>query len=263
MFPSRFRLVAFLAFAISMTAYGTQDNPSWAPGLKPSPEVSTPLTPDAALKTFYMPPGYRIELVASEPLIQDPIVIDFDADGRLWAVEMPAFHYPDVRSAGQLDAICRIVVLEDANDDGKMDKRTVFMDGLVLPRALKVLPTAAYRRATKSLDSARHEWRSQGRYEGARDKHLRQTRTQIEHNANSLLWAMDNWMYTAGTRRLSPIEERQVRVAPTLPRGQWGVTQDDAGRIYRNTNSSALFVDFVPMRYFLRNPHLAAHPRYV
>jgi hypothetical protein len=45
-------------------------------------------------------------------------------------------------------------------------------------------------------------------------------------------------------------------VQPTLQRGEWGVTQDDAGRIYRNTNESALHVDLVPTSYYARNPNL-------
>ena len=85
-----------------------------------------------------MAPGYRLELVASEPLIQDPVAIDWDVQGRLWAVEMPGY-MRDVAGGNEHDPIGRIVVLEDTNDDGKMDKRTVFADGLVLARALKVL----------------------------------------------------------------------------------------------------------------------------
>ena len=42
---------------------------------------------------------------------------------------------------------------------------------------------------------------------------------------------------------------------PALSRGQWQVSQDDAGRIYRNVNDSPLFVDYTPSRYFLRNPN--------
>ena len=85
-----------------------------------------------------MPPGYRVELVASEPLIQEPVAIDWDLEGRLWAVEMPGF-MTDVTASGEHDPIGRVVVLEDTNRDGRMDKRTVFADGLVLARAVKVL----------------------------------------------------------------------------------------------------------------------------
>ena len=83
----------------------------------------TMLPPADEMKTFFMAPGYHVELVASEPLIQDPILIDWDVAGRLWAIEMPAY-MRDIQSTNELDPICRIVVLEDTDKDGKMDKRT-------------------------------------------------------------------------------------------------------------------------------------------
>src|SRR5439155_3333048 len=98
------------------------------------------LSPEEEMKTFFMPPGYHVELVASEPLVIDPILIDFDADGRMWAIELPGY-MPEINPSDAVERqpTGRIVVLEDTDNDGKMDKRTVFKDGLILPRALKVL----------------------------------------------------------------------------------------------------------------------------
>src|SRR5688500_17463530 len=90
------------------------------------------------MKTFFMTPGYRVELVASEPMVEEPILIDWDADGRLWVIEERAY-MQDLTATNERAPIGRVSVLEDTNDDGRMDKKTVFMDGLVLPRALKVL----------------------------------------------------------------------------------------------------------------------------
>ena len=91
------------------------------------------------MKTFFLPPGYRVELVASEPMIQDPVLIDWDPRrppvGRS---RCPATCRTSPATT-EREPIGRISVLEDTNDDGQMDKRTVFLDGLVLPRALKVL----------------------------------------------------------------------------------------------------------------------------
>src|SRR5579862_8177247 len=66
----------------------------WRPA-KPEMPKSIALSPQDELKTFSLPPGFHAELVASEPLIDSPILIDFDSDGRMWVVEMPTF-LPDL-----------------------------------------------------------------------------------------------------------------------------------------------------------------------
>src|SRR3954469_15824306 len=65
--------------------------PAWPPPVQQVRPEPAPLAPAEALKTFTLPPGYRLELVASEPLVQDPVVMDWDAAGRIWVVEMPGF----------------------------------------------------------------------------------------------------------------------------------------------------------------------------
>ena len=90
------------------------------------------------MKTFFLPPGYHVELVASEPMVEDPILIDWDSRGRMWVIELLGY-MPDLKATDERKPSGRVSVLEDTNGDGKMDKKTVFLDGLVLPRALKVL----------------------------------------------------------------------------------------------------------------------------
>ena len=79
----------------------------------------------------------------------------------------------------------------------------------------------------------------------------------IEHNANSLFWGIDNTIYTSEHDWHLRLKDGKFETVPTLSRGQWGATQDDAGRIYRNVNDAPLFVDFIAARYYLRNPNLA------
>jgi hypothetical protein len=62
------------------------------------------------MKTFHLPAGYHVELVASEPMIHDPVVIDWDADGRLWAVEMPRY-MTDIQASRELDPVGRVLCL--------------------------------------------------------------------------------------------------------------------------------------------------------
>lgn len=250
------RLILFLCAVTVAAGYGAQLNRAWPPGLQQVPEVSLPLSPEEALKTFYMPPGYRVELVASEPMVEEPVMIDWDADGRMWVVEMPGY-MPDIQATRERAAIGKIVVLEDTNNDGRMDKRTVFQDGLVLARWLRVLDRGVLVAEPPNLwlfQDTNGDLRAD-RKELVTNLYGRRE-ANVEHNANSLLWALDNWMYTSEVDIYLRLKNGKFEVQRTLSRGQWGITQDDAGRIYRNTNESALHVDLVPARYFMRHPNL-------
>ena len=179
---ARLRVTAVLAAVVTTMATGhgyqsPQTSLPWPPGVQRVPADSPALSPAEALKTFSMPPGYHLELVASEPLIQDPIAIDWDGDGRLWAVEMPGF-VPDLAAPEpNMDPIGRVVVLEDTDNDGVMDKRTVFADGLVLARSHEGPRSwSARRRAAERLADARHERRSAHGHEGPRDRRIRPAR---------------------------------------------------------------------------------------
>src|SRR5215207_7141365 len=109
----------------------------WPPARKQMAK-SIPLSPEEEMRTFSMPPGFRVELVAAEPMVESPILIDFDADGRLWVIEMLTF-LPDTSGRDSTEPLNRVSVLEDIDGDGRMDKKTVFADKLKQARALKVL----------------------------------------------------------------------------------------------------------------------------
>jgi len=249
----------FVAGALA-TGFGYQSSPPnrpWPPGVQSVSAESPALSPEESLKTFYMPPGYRLEVVAAEPLIQDPVALDWDVDGRLWAVEMPGW-MPDITATGERAPIGRVVVLEDENGDGRMDKRTVFADGLVLARSLKVLdrgvlvgePPNVWLMQDTDGDLRMNSKELVTREYGHRD-------IDPENNANGFHWSLDNRMYTAGQSDIQlRLKEGAFEVQRTLRRGEWGVTHDDAGRIYRNTNESALHVDLVQTAYYARNPNL-------
>jgi putative membrane-bound dehydrogenase-like protein len=88
------------------------------------------IPPEAALTTFRAAPGFRVELVAAEPLVESPVAGAFDEFGRLYVVEMRDF--PAQRAA----RLGRVRLLEDTNDDGRFDKATVFADNLPWPSAI-------------------------------------------------------------------------------------------------------------------------------
>jgi mono/diheme cytochrome c family protein/glucose/arabinose dehydrogenase len=252
----RIRVIVLFVMAAVAIGYAAQTTKGWPPGVQQVSEDSPPLSPVEAMKRFYLAPGYRVELVAAEPLVQDPVMIDWDGEGRMWVVEMPGY-MRDANAKGEREPIGNIVVLEDTNNDGRMDKRTVFQDGFVLVRWLKVLERGVlaaeppnlwlFQDTNGDLRADRKELVTDqfGRREG-----------NVEHNANGLLWALDNNMYTSEVDIDLRFKNGKFDVRKTLSRGQWGITQDDGGRIFRNTNESALHFDMVPAHYFVRHPDL-------
>lgn len=217
----------------------------------PSPALKV----EDALKTLRVAPGFRVEIVASDPLLFDPVAMTIGPDGRMWVVEMRAY-MPNVEGAGEDAPIGTIAVLEDTNKDGRMDKRTEFAGGLVLPRALALVADGLLVAEPPNLWFMR-DTNGDGK---ADDKQLVANDygnpSNPEHSANGLLWGLDNWIYNANhTTRFRYVQGKWQR-EPTIFRGQWGITQDDFGQLYHNNNSVALYTDVMPAEYLLRNRHL-------
>lgn len=221
--------------------------------IPPSPVLS----PQEEARTFKVAPGFRIELIAAEPLVRDPIVMQFGPDGRIWVVEMPGY-MRDVEGTGANDPIGRIVVLSDTDGDGRMDRRTVFLDGLVLARALCLVdggvlfaepPKLWFARDTDGDGVADSKVEVADDYGGTGN---------VEHLPNGLMWALDNWIYNANHNvRFRYAGGGKFTRESTIARGQWGITQDDTGRLYYNSNSDPLRVDLMPSGYYKRNGNLA------
>ncbi|MBX3423718.1 MAG: neutral/alkaline non-lysosomal ceramidase N-terminal domain-containing protein [Pirellulaceae bacterium] len=89
-----------------------------------------PLDPQTALQSIHVPDDYRVELVAAEPLVQDPVNIAFGWDGRVWVAQMS--DYPLGIEAGG-----SIRILEDSDDDGQLDRSTPFLQGLSYPTSVQ------------------------------------------------------------------------------------------------------------------------------
>src|SRR5262245_52264470 len=95
-----------------------------------SEEIPPARSPEEALRAFRLKPGMRVELVAAEPLVVDPVAIDFGGDGRLWVCEMR--DYP-TGIDGRWTPGGVIKVLEDQDGDGRYDRATNFLEGLPFP----------------------------------------------------------------------------------------------------------------------------------
>jgi len=234
-------------------------------------EASEPLSPAAALADFALLPGYRIELVAAEPQIVDPVAMAFDAQGRLWVVEMR--DYPFLAEGAKPSS--RIQILEDKNQDGVYETAGTFADGLLIPTGLQLWGSGAF--VTLAGEVA---YFSDDDHDGRADKHQTWYRGFATENeqlrANHPTLAADGWIYVAGGLRGGQIENlRRPGDAPVSingrdfafnPRtgacravsgnGQFGLTIDDFGRRFTCSNRNPLIEVMIEQRYLDLNPKL-------
>ena len=110
------------------------------------PNDSSQPNVDAELASFSVPEGFEISLFASDPMIANPININWDAQGRMWVATSTI--YPHLQPGQTPDD--RIIILEDLDKDGRADKHTVFADGLLIPHS--VLPGNGGAYVTQSTD---------------------------------------------------------------------------------------------------------------
>jgi glucose/arabinose dehydrogenase/mono/diheme cytochrome c family protein len=217
----------------------------------PAPALSA----EEALQRFRVAPGFRVEIVASDPLVLDPVAMTIGADGRIWVAEMRAY-MPNVEGKGEDAPIGTIAVLEDTDMDGRMDRRTEFAGGFVLPRALALIDDGVLVAEPPNLwflKDTNGDGKADVRTKVADDYG---NPSSPEHTANGLMWALDNWIYSANHTVRFRYDAGEWRREPTIFRGQWGITQDDYGRLFYNSNSDPLRMDVVPAEYLKRNPNL-------
>ncbi|MBK8501599.1 MAG: dehydrogenase [Saprospiraceae bacterium] len=217
-------------------------------------QVAPAHSPEKEAATFLLAEDLSIQLVASEPMISEPVFLTFDEYGRLWVVEMRGF-MPNIDGEGENDPIGRISILFDNDQDGQMDSSVVFIDSLILPRSLAIVKGGALVAERKPL------W-----YVEDLDGDLRADRKTLidssfggsgmpEHSPNGLLKGLDNWYYNAkSTARYRLINNTWTRDTTEF-RGQWGISHDDLGRLYYNYNWSQLHADLVPPNYLSRNSY--------
>jgi mono/diheme cytochrome c family protein/glucose/arabinose dehydrogenase len=214
------------------------------------------LAPADAAAAFRTAPGFAVELVAAEPLVVDPVAMDWDDQGRLYVVEMRGF-MPNLEAEGEDVPSGRVVVLEDTDGDGTMDRSDVFADGLVLPRAVAVLPEGVLIGEPPNLWLCRDTDGDRACDEKTRLTEYGLGRHDPEHLENGLLPGIDGWIYNAKSKRRFRLVDGELEIESTAFRGQWGIAQDDAGRLYYNHNSAFVYGDVVPGEYATRQPATA------
>ncbi len=221
------------------------------------------LSPADQIRSFRLPPGFHAEVVAAEPLVATPVAAQFDHRGRLWVVEMSGY-MRNPEGTGEGEPVGSVVILTDTDGDGRMDQRTDFLDKLVMPRSVMLFRDGALIAEPPRLWFARDtdgDGRCDSRELVAEDYATQNDpklgdKSNPEHASNSPTWALDNWVYSANHTTRFRWTPSGWRREPTIFRGQWGLTQDDDGRLFYNSNSDPLRTDLVPSEYLGRNANL-------
>ncbi len=178
-----------------------------------------------------------MELVAGDPEIIDPVAVSWDGDGRMYVCQMRGY-MQDLKDSRAMEKIGRVTRLEDSHGDGRYDKATVYLDHLFMPRAILTLdervlvaepPDIYLCRDTKGHGVADVKQSIYSPYAG--------TSPNPEHYANGLMWALNNWIYNSEWDHKFRFRDGKLTDVKTSGGGQWGITQDDEGRIYLSSNS--------------------------
>lgn len=196
----------------------------------------TPLSPEETIKKFQLPPGYRAEVVASEPMVQEPVAMAWDGNGRLYVVQMNTY-MKDANGTGEYEPTSRVMRLEDTDGDGKMDKSSIFIDSLVLPRTVLPVGDEVY----VTVTNVQHIWSykdTDGDGIADQKKIVFENNTidarNLEHQNGGFVWNLDNWIYPSRDNLRYKYKNGKL-IADTLVDhmfGQWGLTTDNYGRLY-------------------------------
>lgn len=213
------------------------------------------IEPEIDLSKFVLQEDFKIETIASEPLIEAPVAMTFDNQGRVWVMEMPDY-MPNIHGSDEDIPRGRIVILEDQDSNGRMDHSKVFLEKLSQPRAMALVYGGLLYAEAPNL------WFVEIENDLPVNKvlvdSLYAVGGNVEHQPNGLMMNLDNWIYNAKCSYRYRRINGEWKKEPTKFRGQWGLTHDDYGRLFYNDNSNPLYGDYVMPNQITNNSFLHA-----
>lgn len=208
--------------------------------------------PNISLDNYQIDEGFELEVVASEPFLEAPVTMDFDDQGRMWVVEMKGY-MRNLEGTGSELPNGTISIMEDLDKDGITDHSKIFIDGLVLPRAIAHVYGGLLYAEPPNL------WFVEIKNDRPGSKilvdPLYSDGGNVEHQPNGLMMNIDNWIYNAKSNFRYQRKNGKWIKERTSFRGQWGISRDNFGRLYYNNNSVQLIGDYVLPNTVIRNPY--------
>jgi len=242
-----------------------------------------PKSPEESLKALHVAKGYEVKLVASEPLVQDPVFVDWDAKGRMWVVEMGDYPFAPGETTkdgkvgqGKVSDLQqgRIKILEDTNGDGVMDKATLFLDGLKHPTGLAFWKGGVFVSAIPDIFYA-EDTDGDGKCDKREVWFSGFTAGNPQHLVNGFCWGLDGWFHGANgdsggkikalkTGKEYDLSANDFRFDPKTGefaleagRSQYGKWRDDYGNWFGNNNVVWAWHYCLPLDDLKRYPDLA------
>ena len=237
-------------------------------------DMPPPKPPTRSLKTMRVPAGFKIELVAWEPLATDPIAFDWGIDGTLWVVEMG--DYP-LGADGQGSSGGKVKKLIDLDGDGRYERATLFMDKVNFPTGIKAWKNGVLITAAPDLLFAA-DTTGDGKADEVKTLFTGFREGNQQHRVNGLRWGLDNWLYLANgdsggtikslkTGKTLDINGRDLRINPETGamealsgQTQFGRNRDDWGNWFGGNNSNPMWHYIIEDYVLRRNPHVPAPP---
>lgn len=234
---------------------------------------SLPKSPQQSLATLKTSPDLQVELVVSEPLISDPVAIDFGPDGDIWVAEM--HDYPS-GITGNFEPGGRVRLVEDVDGDGQYDKSSVFLKDIPFPTGITVWRDGVLVCAAPDILFAR-DTNGDGQADDIKKVYSGFGTGNFQARVNSLQYGLDGWVYgscglfggkiTNFKGQEFELGDRDFRIKPdtgelepATGRTQQGRVRDDWGNWF-GCDSGTLCRHYpLADHYLRRNPHLVAPP---
>jgi glucose/arabinose dehydrogenase/mono/diheme cytochrome c family protein len=234
-------LATLILFLYACRTPSADEKPLEEPGFQSPRTVKNDATPaylntEESLGSFRMPKGYHAEIVADEEMLNEPVAISWDGNGRMFVTQMETY-MQTVDTTGEHVATSRVLLLEDTDDDGRMDKRTVFIDKLMLPRMILAVGNELLVNVTDTYDIyAYKDTNNDGVADQKRLVYHANKRAygNLEHQRSGLDWNIDNWIYITVDPLRFKYRNGKLTADSLLSgsNGQWGLTHDNYGRLF-------------------------------